>query len=96
MELLLPMFPSKTHLAHLRHACRTAGLTSLSDEDRWFWHAYVYGFRRAILESKTLTSPIDTLGRWYDENLATAAEHWYRSHSRVEPNIERKPVTSGP
>jgi hypothetical protein len=50
----------------------------LSEDDRWLWHAYDYGWRRVVLDDVAKTSPIDRDGVWFDAALAYSAETFYR------------------
>jgi hypothetical protein len=50
----------------------------LTDEERWFWHAYDYGWRIVQHNDLTRRSPIDPDGQWFDEHLAWTAELWWR------------------
>ncbi len=50
----------------------------MSDEDRWRWHAYDYGWRRVMLDDFTKRSPIDDAGEWFNASGAREAELFFR------------------
>ncbi len=52
-------------------------IQNLTIDEKWEWHAYVYGLRRAYLNRFEVTSPIDPEGKWYSTPLVEAAERFY-------------------
>jgi hypothetical protein len=78
-------FPSEAHYAELR-AKGYAG--RIGDEDLWAWHAYDYGWRRVMLQTRDDNSPIDPDRAWYDAKFAAEAEIFYaRKLNRRAPPI---------
>lgn len=81
-------FPHMAHRDDLKSKCRRKGhdgqelpglyLEQLSREDRFFWHAYNYGFRRIALGLVDDKSPIDPERKWFDAELAAIAEAFWR------------------
>jgi hypothetical protein len=93
-------FPSDAHRQALLQSCHrdlkkeTLSLAPLTDEQRWFWHSYDYGWRRVIMEDFSKQSPIDRSGEWYDASLARAAEDFYRrkfNKPRQQPRPDPTP-----
>ena len=74
-----PKYPSQDHYQALRRQLRSDGYGSFSTAQLWHWHGYDYGWRRAYLHENQDTSPIDTGGQWFDPELATAAENFFRT-----------------
>lgn len=60
---------------------RKHGYATLSEGEKWDWHADVYGFRRVILDVSfnENTSPCDVRGEWFDKDRAAIAERYYRA-----------------
>jgi hypothetical protein len=58
---------------------RKQGYASLTEFEKWDWHADVYGFRRVVLSvaPNDRTSPCDPAGDWFDEQRAAIAEAHY-------------------
>lgn len=85
MAIASMRFPSVEQRAALLQKCRTNSSPNtlkfavFTNDERAFWHAYDYGWRRVVLEDYTPTSPIDRDGLWYDGALAYAAELHYRA-----------------
>lgn len=70
-------FPSFDQLTELRERGGGGG-NALTGLDRLQYHAYTYGFRRAVLFLKDNLSPIDPGAKYFDPYLANAAEELYR------------------
>ena len=88
-----PIFPSLGHQKVLRHGLRSGAFNSWSNEDRYYWHAYDYAWRRWKLHDARLRSPIDPEGKWYDEPLIEMALEYFtadapRRMARIEPQWE--------
>lgn len=60
---------------------RKRGYATLSEGEKWDWHADVYGFRRVVMGAPVSerTSPCDGAGDWFDEHRAAVAEDYYRA-----------------
>ena len=58
---------------------RVGPLSALGPDDRRRWHAYDYGWRRAMLGERGDRSPADPEQFWYDPGLAAAAERYWRA-----------------
>lgn len=60
---------------------RKQGYRTLSEGEKWDWHADVYGFRRVVMSvaSTEYTSPCDPAGDWFDASRAAIAEAHYRA-----------------
>jgi len=78
------MFPSTKDLRGLRQKLKNGGYhwTSLTDAERWRYHAYDYGFRQAHFNDRSRFYPLDPDGRWYDEHYAKQTERFYRQGMR--------------
>lgn len=81
-------FPSLVDRQALHQLLRTAGWNLerafIDEQQRWFWHAYDYGWRRVVMGDNRKFSPIDPdkgdgAGKWYDASLAAVAEKFYRT-----------------
>jgi hypothetical protein len=59
---------------------KAGGYDNLTTDEKWQWHADVYGWRRARLgvSADVRTSPVDPEGKWFDEGRITYAENHYR------------------
>lgn len=68
------------------------GYSSLTEEERWHYHAYDYAWRRIFLENPNPTSPIDTTGKWYNPRLVDDAEQMLASHFRRKPQAKITPA----
>lgn len=70
--------------------CRKHGYATLTEGEKWDWHADVYGFRRVVLGigADEHTSPCDTSGEWFDERRAQLATDYYRA--KYEDAKERR------
>jgi hypothetical protein len=58
---------------------RKSGFDSLTDSEKWEWHADVYGWRRVRLGAPDdeRTSPVDPNGEWFDPSrVAIALDHY--------------------
>lgn len=77
------IFPSVTHLKHLRLRLKEncALLKAFSEEERWQFHAYDYAFRLHFLGTDRRESPLDPEGKWFDGDYCTAALAMYRAVS---------------
>jgi hypothetical protein len=64
----------------------------LSNEDRWCWHAYIYGFRRVQLRQFDKTSPVDGEGHWFNADMADRAERYYRQKLGIRPKPGDRPT----
>jgi hypothetical protein len=71
-------FPSESDLLDLRQRFAKGGIVNLSDPERWHWHGYTYGMRRVLMADFGRVSPVDPLGEWYSDSIASAAETFYR------------------
>lgn len=71
-------FPSESDLLDLRRRFAKGGIVNLTDPERWHWHGYTYGMRRVLMADFGKASPIDPLGDWYSDSIASAAETFYR------------------
>jgi hypothetical protein len=89
----LETFPGRDHHAALRRRCRETGIDALADDDRWFWHAYVYGFRRVTLGIRERHSPVDPEGKWFAGHLADEAERYYAGRFGHRAAAAHKPPT---
>lgn len=60
---------------------RKSGYASLTEGEKWDWHADVYGYRRLVVGAPIdeHVSPCDTAGDWFDERRARIAEAHYRA-----------------
>jgi len=67
-------------------------LPELTEEDRWCWHAYIYGFRRVQLGQFANTSPVDEQGDWYNADMAARAERYYRQKLGVRAKPSEHPT----
>ena len=68
------VFPSDADLERLR-ALR---MSQMPEPDLWRWHAYAYGFRRA-LGNRERSYARDEAGAWFHPEMAAKAERWYRA-----------------
>lgn len=59
------------------------GYNHLTTQEKWFHHAYIYGMRRVLLNSREEKSPVDPDGTWYNSELADEAEEYYRQQYRA-------------
>jgi len=88
-----PQFPSEKHYEQLK----AKGFEGrVLDADLWWWHAYDYGWRRIILQTRADNSPIDLGRAWRDPQLAANAEVFYaEKFGKKAPDIEthRPPPT---
>lgn len=72
----------------------------LTDDERWRWHAYDYGWRRVRLAARTDASPADPDRDWLDAPMADQAEKMFRDAGRrsqarpdaVRVDFERLPI----
>lgn len=88
-------FPSLEGHRALRQRFLDVGLDGLNEaEERWFWHAYDYGFRQAYLGDQTRKSPIDRDGKWYAWHLAEPAEDFWRERFGLRKREEFPSATS--
>lgn len=58
-------------------------------EERWFYHAYDYGWRRVVLFDSSDQSHIDPDKLWFDARLAAQAEAMWRKHFRRPAPMRR-------
>lgn len=70
-------FPSRTHREALHHALIETRYSNLAEQERWYLHAYRYGFRRVALGDRASTYEADPSGKWFDEHLVELAEKYY-------------------
>ncbi len=54
-----------------------------SDDDLWAWHAYTYGWRRIMLQTRDDISPIDVRHEWFNASFAAAAEIYWSQKLRI-------------
>jgi hypothetical protein len=68
---------------------KDGGYSTLTEAERWNYHAYDYGWRRVFLSNHGGSSPIDPDGRWFDNDGATQAERMFLAQRsiRTEPRI---------
>lgn len=64
---------------------RKSGFASLTEAEKWDWHADVYGWRAAALGRDETTSPCDPDGRWYDPQRAGIATAHHRGRRAARP-----------
>ena len=78
-------FASAEHRDALVAKLRTDSL--VMDEDLWAWHAYNYGWRRVMLQTRDDVLAIDPGRHWYDAALAAEAEIFYcrKFHKQAPP-----------
>jgi hypothetical protein len=78
-------FPSEKHFDELK----AKGFDGRrSDEDLWAWHAYDYGWRRIILQTRDDNSPIDPGRVWFNVKFAAEAEIFYaRKFNKRAPDL---------
>jgi hypothetical protein len=78
-------FPSERHY----EALKAKGFEGRIDvRDLWHWHAYDYGWRRVMLQTRDDNSPIDPKREWFDASLAAEAEIFYaKKFDRRAPNL---------
>lgn len=78
-------FPSEAHLVELK-AKGDDGRRS--DDDLWAWHAYDYGWRRVMLNTRDDISPLDPKHEWFNAGLAAKAEIFYcRKLNKPAPDL---------
>ena len=93
-------YPSGEHRKSLLQNCQrdlkreTLSVAPLTDDERWFWHGYDYGFRRVVLGDDAPRSPIDQDGQWFDARLANVAESFYRRKFNKSVVVDRAPPTA--
>jgi hypothetical protein len=88
-----PMFPSLSYRAALLQKRSCEGYGNLTDDQRFAYHAYDYGWRRVALDDFSVTSPIDSKGVWFNASLATQAEAvWRRTFNRPAAEAVIKPL----
>jgi hypothetical protein len=88
-------FPSEAHYENLK----TKGFADrVVDEDLWAWHAYDYGWRRIMLQTRDDNSPIDPQRQWFDAEMATKAELFYSTkfHRKCPPLVSAAPPQHSP
>ena len=54
----------------------------MTNEERWWWHADVYAWRRVYLGIHERTSPPDPHGVWFDGVMVDEAEDRLRTKLR--------------
>ncbi|HZT90328.1 MAG TPA: hypothetical protein VFA12_20475 [Stellaceae bacterium] len=66
--------------ADTRKKCLDVSYSSLTEGERWEWHADVYAFRRVYLGigRDVRVSPCDPKGEWFSERMIMPAERWHR------------------
>jgi hypothetical protein len=88
--------PFADTLARMRR--EGGGFASLTEHQKWEWHADVYAFRRVMLgiSPEERRSPPDSEGRWFNETLIGIAERFYRhKHAgRRPPEVDAGPPPS--
>jgi len=67
-------------LRHLRQLLKNSGFRweSLTNAERWRYHAYDYAFLRVRHGLDNHSYPLDPDGKWFNEVLVRAAEQIYR------------------
>ncbi len=81
----MAQFPSDEHYAELRKKGFDGRRT---DEDQWAWHAYSYGWRRIMLQTRDDLLPIDPARVWFNPTFAALAEiYWSRKLRIRAPDI---------
>jgi hypothetical protein len=86
----VPPFPDPQHHEHLRQKCETTkglDLKLLTDDERWFWFAYKYGYKRAFLLNDERSLAIDPKGVLFNADLADKAAQMYRGQLRPKPQV---------
>ncbi len=73
-------FPSDEHYAELRGK---GYFGRVSDDDQWAWHAYTYGWRRIMLQTRDDLSPIDVPREWFNPSFAAQAEVYWSRKLRI-------------
>lgn len=74
-------FPSKADRDYLRAKIRTdapergPGYSTLTDDEKWRYHAYDYAFRALSMHDEN--SPVDPQRRWRDEPMIDQAKQIY-------------------
>jgi hypothetical protein len=68
-------FPSDKHYEELKK--KGFDGRALNTDDMYAWHAYDYGWRRIMLQTREDNSPIDPSKRWYDQAMAAECERFY-------------------
>jgi hypothetical protein len=94
---LIARFPSEEHYEDLK----SKGFEGhVIDEDLWAWHAYAYGWRRVMLQTRDDALPIDDGKHWFSAELAAQAEAFYSKkfrerapplESATQQGLERTP-----
>lgn len=84
-------FPSDADQQRLR----ALKISLMSEPDLWRHHAYAYGFRRVALGSFDKKYPRDELGEWFNGDMASRAERWYRLKLGVKEQRPPHQTASG-
>ena len=66
-------FPSRQHHHAIRAKLLRHREVSLSEDERRYWHAYAYAFRRVYMGEWEQISPIDRDGQWFDGAMVDSA-----------------------
>jgi hypothetical protein len=79
-------FPSEEHYETLKDKGFDGRVI---DEDLWAWHAYTYGWRRVMLQTRDDALPIDEGKHWFSAELAAQAEAFYcKKFRKPAPPLE--------
>lgn len=62
----------------------------MSDEDRYRYHAYNYGWQRVMLGRMEPVEPLDPNGDWFIASMAERAEEYHRQKMRMRPKSRYK------
>lgn len=77
-----------------RKRLRGLKISEMPDEDRYRYHAYNYGWQRAMLNRFDEFEPLDPDGDWYVANMADRAEEYQRKKMGMKPRYkaQQKPL----
>src|SRR5579883_3507536 len=80
-------FASQSHLARLRQLVIDS--CHLTDENRWHWQSYMYGFRRVFMRDRAEKWAGDPDGKWFNDDLVTRAEALFLFRMGIHPAARR-------
>jgi hypothetical protein len=69
-------FPARGHQEALRRKAKIRDgydTELLTDDERWHWYAYLYGWRRIYPLNNERSMPTDPRGEWFNEPLTAKA-----------------------
>jgi hypothetical protein len=91
--MIIREFPSDVHYEQQK----AKGFDARAGSDLWQWHAYDYGWRRIMLQTRDDISPIDPQKKWFDPALAASAEIYYaRKFKRPAPPLMQNALRQTP